>query len=445
MLRLRAGTATLLIGPRAAAGVHGGRYCLDSEAEIRQRLTTALHDPASREAMRRFWAHWQGDARVSGIKDHTIVDRIARMGVRGPLIVFLITDISLHRRDTSAARRKQVTEALQTRNRAMPWQGPVRAPAPIAVSMVKPVATPPPTMVDRSVVGGPKRLIGDWTIAEKLTAVVMFTADSRKLSDDARQQLKQMLSDPTFVAWLVGSLLVWFVSQFFVVGEILDMLLAGAALVLSGVGIVFAVQSLIGAAHLIGQFVEAVRTATDENDLKRAADILAEIIVMIGITVLIAALTHATTRATSSGLEAKGSVKKPPPERAPTVEKLQERPKPSQDASSSEPVRKPEVSYKRPSSYRKGVRDKVWENAKDDDGLVRDPQTGQVMDPSEPWDMGHEPGYEFRKHQASAMERGISREEFLDEHNNPDHYRPELPSSNRSHRGENMTDDYFGD
>lgn len=326
MLRLRAGTATLLIGPRAAAGVHGGRYCLESEAEIRQRLTTALHDPASREAIRRFWAHWQGDARVSGIKDHSIIDRIARMGVRGPLIVFLVTDLSLHRRDTSASRRKQVTEALQTRNRAMPWQGPVRGPAPITVSMVKPAATQPPARVDSSVISAPKRLVGDWTIAERLTAIVVFTADSRKLSDDARQQLKQMVSDPTFVAWLVGSLLVWFVSHFFVVGEIIDMLLAGAAIVLGGVGIVMAVQSLVGAAHLIGQFVEATREAKDENDLRKAADILAEIIVMIGITVLIAALTHATTRATSSGLEAKGSVKLPVSERTPPVERTIPRP-----------------------------------------------------------------------------------------------------------------------
>lgn len=320
MLRLRAGTATLLIGPRAAAGVHGSRYCLESEADIRHRLTVSLHDPASREAIRRFWAHWQGDARVSGVKDHSIIDRIARMGVRGPLIVFLITDLSLHRRDTSAARRKQVNEALQTRSRAMPWQGPVRAPAPIKVSMVKPAATQPPSMVDRSVIAAPKRLVGDWTIAERLTAIVLLTADSRKLSDDARQQLKQMLSDPTFLAWLVGSLLVWFVAHFFVVGEVIDMLLAGAALVLGGVGIVMAVQSLVGAAHLIGQFVEATREAKDENDLRKAADILAEIIVMIGITVLIAALTHATTRATSSGLEAKGSVKKPPPARESTAD-----------------------------------------------------------------------------------------------------------------------------
>ncbi|MCY9308779.1 T7SS effector LXG polymorphic toxin [Bacillus inaquosorum] len=101
--------------------------------------------------------------------------------------------------------------------------------------------------------------------------------------------------------------------------------------------------------------------------------------------------------------------------------------------------------YKRPKYFRKGVRDKVWENAKDSTGKVRDPLTKEVMKKEEPWDMGHKPGYEFRKHQQSAIERNISRKQFLDEHNNPDHYQPELPSSNRSHKGEDMTDDYFGD
>ncbi|WP_225231286.1 T7SS effector LXG polymorphic toxin [Solibacillus faecavium] len=102
-------------------------------------------------------------------------------------------------------------------------------------------------------------------------------------------------------------------------------------------------------------------------------------------------------------------------------------------------------TYRRPSGYRKGVRDKAWEKAKGADGEVIDPVTEKVMKKEEPWDMGHKPGYEFRKHQQSAQERGISRKEFLDEHNNPDHYRPELPSSNRSHKGEDLTDDYFGD
>jgi uncharacterized Zn-binding protein involved in type VI secretion len=100
--------------------------------------------------------------------------------------------------------------------------------------------------------------------------------------------------------------------------------------------------------------------------------------------------------------------------------------------------------YSRPSGYRQGVRDKVWESAKGPDGNVRDPLTNRIMDKNEPWDMGHKPGYEFRKHQQSAAERGVDRRTFLDEHNTPDHYQPERPSSNRSHVGEDLTDSYLG-
>ena len=92
------------------------------------------------------------------------------------------------------------------------------------------------------------------------------------------------------------------------------------------------------------------------------------------------------------------------------------------------------------------VRDKTWEEAKANspDEIVRDPKTGKPINPNEPWNMGHKPGYEFRKHRASAQERGIDRKQFLDEHNDSSHYRPELPSSNRSHSCEDMTDQYLG-
>ncbi|MEV0274023.1 HNH/ENDO VII family nuclease [Hamadaea sp. NPDC050747] len=100
--------------------------------------------------------------------------------------------------------------------------------------------------------------------------------------------------------------------------------------------------------------------------------------------------------------------------------------------------------YRRPKGFRKGVRDKAWNAAKGPDGKVRDPLTGKVMDKKKPWDMGHKPGYEFRKHRDSARQRKITRKKFLDEHNDPSHYRPELPSSNQSHAGEDHTDDYLG-
>jgi len=101
-------------------------------------------------------------------------------------------------------------------------------------------------------------------------------------------------------------------------------------------------------------------------------------------------------------------------------------------------------TYSRPKGFRKNVREDVWERAKAPDGNVDDPLTGRQIDFDEPWDMGHKPGYEFRKHRESARRRGIDRKQFLEEHNNPEHYRPELPSSNQSHAGEDMSDTYLG-
>lgn len=103
------------------------------------------------------------------------------------------------------------------------------------------------------------------------------------------------------------------------------------------------------------------------------------------------------------------------------------------------------VDYSRPTGWRAGMRDTVWDNAKDAYGKVRDPLTGKYMSKEQPWDMGHKPGYEFHKHQESAQERGIDRKTFLDEYYNVNHYRPELPSSNRCHKAEDVTNKYFGD
>ncbi|MFZ2899302.1 MAG: DUF4157 domain-containing protein [Saprospiraceae bacterium] len=103
--------------------------------------------------------------------------------------------------------------------------------------------------------------------------------------------------------------------------------------------------------------------------------------------------------------------------------------------------------YERPSGFRNGIRERVWRNAEAEsiDGIVRDPLTGQELSPTDPWQMGHRYGYEFRKHQLSASRRGISRREFLNEHNNPNHYQPELPESNWSHQGEAPDNVYYGD
>jgi Domain of unknown function (DUF4150)/HNH/ENDO VII superfamily nuclease with conserved GHE residues len=101
--------------------------------------------------------------------------------------------------------------------------------------------------------------------------------------------------------------------------------------------------------------------------------------------------------------------------------------------------------YKRPDWRTKTKRD-VWEKAlKDGDGKVIDPKTGKEIRPGDKWDMGHERGHEFWKQQENAQARGITREQFINEYNNPGHVRPELPSSNQGHSMELPSNIYLGD
>jgi RHS repeat-associated protein len=97
-------------------------------------------------------------------------------------------------------------------------------------------------------------------------------------------------------------------------------------------------------------------------------------------------------------------------------------------------VRCPGTLYKEPTRYRTGIRDKVWKNAQGADGVVRDPMTEEQI--TGDWDMGHKPGYEFRKLTHTAEEQGWTRKEFLDAYNDENIYRPESVNTSRSHAGE---------
>ena len=93
-------------------------------------------------------------------------------------------------------------------------------------------------------------------------------------------------------------------------------------------------------------------------------------------------------------------------------------------------------------SFRKGVVEEVWENAKGPDGLVRDPNTGVVINwtPGESrkgvWDMGHIPEAKYSEMHEAYMNGELTTKEFVDWYNDPANYRPELPSNNRSHKYE---------
>lgn len=88
-------------------------------------------------------------------------------------------------------------------------------------------------------------------------------------------------------------------------------------------------------------------------------------------------------------------------------------------------------------SYSKDQVEEVWQNAKQSDGKVYDPNTGEELTwdkakKPRQWDMGHKPGKEYRKLHKDYMEGKISKEEFLKEYKKPSNYQPESKSANRS-------------
>jgi RHS repeat-associated protein len=97
------------------------------------------------------------------------------------------------------------------------------------------------------------------------------------------------------------------------------------------------------------------------------------------------------------------------------------------------------LAANRPERFRKGVVEKVWENA-EENGRVFDPNTTEELtwDRAKSrhgqWDMGHRPEASYDQLKKRFINGEISRKDFLNEYNNPANYRPEAYSTNRSRR-----------
>lgn len=90
----------------------------------------------------------------------------------------------------------------------------------------------------------------------------------------------------------------------------------------------------------------------------------------------------------------------------------------------------------------------MWEKAKDANGRVFDPNSGEELfwDKSKPrtgqWDMGHKSGKEYRKLWKDYMENKLdsdpkkNKQKFLDEYRESDNYQPESIHENRSRKHE---------
>jgi RHS repeat-associated protein len=106
-------------------------------------------------------------------------------------------------------------------------------------------------------------------------------------------------------------------------------------------------------------------------------------------------------------------------------------------------VKKPYSNPKQRPKYGKGQVDEVWENAKNPNGKVYDPYTGEELcwDKTKPrngqWDMGHRYGKSYNKMYQDYMDGKISYEEFMNEYRNPSNYHPQTPygpDGNRSRK-----------
>ncbi|WP_207382303.1 GH-E family nuclease, partial [Schaalia georgiae] len=93
-----------------------------------------------------------------------------------------------------------------------------------------------------------------------------------------------------------------------------------------------------------------------------------------------------------------------------------------------------------------GTVEGVWRRAQEasPDGIVRDPATGDVIEweigqpRRDIWDMGHKPNFQYRDEFKLYLEDDLSLEDFRSRQQDPSHYRPELPKSNRGGKGEEI-------
>jgi outer membrane biosynthesis protein TonB len=167
--------------------------------------------------------------------------------------------------------------------RPPPSPTPPPAPAP-----TPPAPTPPPPAPAAPTPPTPPELdVAHMELEDKLVEVMLRAID--ELPSEFAEQLLAMLEDPVF--W--GLLLAWLVSQFFVVGEVVDVLLLAAGLFYLG-------RAALGLAEEFGAFVAATRNAQSEEDLDEAAKHLAAFLAGVGLGVLQALVFHKANEAIKS-------------------------------------------------------------------------------------------------------------------------------------------------
>jgi hypothetical protein len=138
--------------------------------------------------------------------------------------------------------------------------------------------------------------VADWPLTERFEKVLRLAP--QHMAPELATQFRAMLT-PGNIAIAVGTLAVWAVSQAFGVGEVVDaiLLVVGAAFI--GLGIFKAGEDL-------GDCLVATLHAQGMPDLDRAADYLAQAVVILGVTTFFALLAKVAGKFARGGGAAAG-------------------------------------------------------------------------------------------------------------------------------------------
>ncbi|WP_159731284.1 TNT domain-containing protein [Methylosinus sp. Ce-a6] len=362
ILRLRAGSETLILGPRAAFAAVAGRDrgALLSEYEVRRRLRIALADPETADALRRAFARWREEgARIREADDRALIDRVARMSRNGSLAAFVVADRS---------------KGLASSAAAAPPARPVSA------------AGPPDSA----------RLAG---VGLKERIAMTLGLVPNHLSGATKQEFAKLV-EPQALETTVEVLAIWAVSHAFGAGEAIDAVLLAAGLYFGG-------AQLWGGLHALFHALELVATAQSVKQLDEAAAIFADGVAKLGIAVLIAALTRGVAKKAARWTEKKPGLRNTPQEKVPKAERYE--PRPSPKARSASPAEEGAAGAK-------GASEKPRPAPRDEAGGVprrpRDPRLREDLGPewfkedgSLRWPDGKEPG---------ALPNGFREEPYRD-------------------------------
>jgi hypothetical protein len=138
--------------------------------------------------------------------------------------------------------------------------------------------------------------VSDWPLSKRFEVVLSKVPEH--LGPELASQFRAMLT-PTNIGILVASLTAWAVSHAFGVGEVVDLILLAAGAVFMGLGVFRAGED-------IGDCLMTTLHAEKNSDLDRAADSLAQAVVILGIVTFFALLAKVGAKLAKSGGAAEG-------------------------------------------------------------------------------------------------------------------------------------------